>query len=113
MAPADKRLRPGANSAAIRCYGQGLGDCFLLAFPRAEAPANPCYVVIDCGIARGTPDEEARMQRIVQDIRDATGGHLDVLAVTHQHYDHVVGFVHAAAQWESISADRLFLPWTE
>ena len=113
MAPADKRLRPGANSAAIRCYGQGLGDCFLLAFPRPDSPRNPCYVVIDCGVAKGTPDEEERMQRVVADIHAATGGHLDVLAVTHQHYDHVIGFVHAEERWRTFQVEQLFLPWTE
>lgn len=108
-----QRLLPKANTAAIRCYGQGLGDCFLIAFPRNDKPDDPFYMVIDCGVAHGTPDEAARMQQVVADIAAATGGHLDVLAVTHQHYDHVIGFVHAEQQWKQIAVDQLFLAWTE
>lgn len=113
--PADTtaRLIPEAETAAIRCYGQGLGDCFLLAFPRAATPKEPCYVVIDCGIAKGTPDEAERMQTIVRDIHAATGGRLDMLAVTHQHYDHVIGFAHAEAIWKTFTVAHVYLPWTE
>src|SRR5947208_1258821 len=64
VADTSKRLKPDGNRAAIRCYGQGLGDCFLLAFPRPGKPDQPFYVVIDCGIASGTPDEEVRMQKV-------------------------------------------------
>lgn len=114
MAPdITKRLKPAAHTAAIRCYNQGLGDCFLLAFPRDEKPDDPAYVVIDCGVACGTPDEEKRMRQVVADIDAATGGHIDVLALTHQHYDHVIGFVHAKNLWDHITIERLYLPWTE
>lgn len=107
------RLFPQEKTVAIRCYGQGLGDCFLLAFPRERQAENPCYVVIDCGVAKGTPDEAARMQQVVADIKEATDGHIDVLALTHQHYDHVIGFFHAQDLWNEITVDQLYLPWTE
>jgi ribonuclease BN (tRNA processing enzyme) len=113
MSATADRLRPAPDSVAIRCYNLGLGDCFLIAFPRPEQPEEPYYVVIDCGIARGTPDEKNRMRVVVQDIADATGSRLDALAVTHQHYDHVIGFVHAHDIWKTIHVDQLWLPWTE
>jgi hypothetical protein len=116
-------------------YGQGVGDCFLLAFPRtrataedAAAPARrarPVYVLIDCGVVGGTPGGPQRMRQIVRDIRettqdealrDAAGrpkGHLDLLIVTHEHWDHVSGFIQAADEWQRIQVDALWLAWTE
>jgi hypothetical protein len=107
------RLIPDPNTVAIRLYGQGLGDCFLLASPAAEAGADPCYVVIDCGIAKNTPDEEARMAAVVADIGKATGGVIDILAITHEHYDHISGFFHSKAAWQALTVRSLWLPWTE
>src|SRR5262245_14585224 len=97
-------FRPREGEVRIRMYGQGLGDCFLLAFPRTHAtpavPAadteRPVYVLIDCGVITGTPNASQRMKRIVQDIRlttrddslppaaDGPQGHLDLLILTHE-----------------------------
>ncbi len=110
---APDRLLPGPNEVKMRLYGQGLGDCFLLAFARDGKPDNPCYVVIDCGVGMNTPDEKDRMNTIVRDINTATGGHIDVLAVTHEHYDHVIGFLHAKAEWQQIKVDAVWTAWTE
>jgi hypothetical protein len=109
---------PAGKQVAMRLYGQGLGDCFLLAFRRAETPlgnedTDPCYVVIDCGVAKGTPDAELRMRGIVTNILYATGGTVDVLAVTHEHYDHVIGFHYADEEWNKIAVNDVWLPWTE
>lgn len=109
----DKRLLPRPGEVRMRLYGQGLGDCFLLAFPRRDEPENPCYLVIDCGVAKSTPDKRERTRQIVEDIHRATGGHLDALAITHQHYDHISGFQDAWREWGEIRVDALYLPWTE
>lgn len=110
---ASERIYPGPNEVKIRLYGQGLGDCFLLAFPRPGHVDNPCYVVIDCGAAMSTPDRVGRAKKVVQDIQKATGGHIAVLAVTHQHFDHVSGFIDAWQEWNAIQVDTIYLPWTE
>lgn len=126
-------LIPRGNQILVRMYGQGLGDCFLLAFPRARpagadaagASARPVYVLIDCGVIGGTPDGPNRMKRIVRDIKEATRddavrddaghpmGHLDLLVVTHEHWDHVSGFVQARDEWAQIRVDTLWMAWTE
>lgn len=106
------RLLPKSGTAELRLYNVGLGDCFLLAFP-TDDPQRPCYFVIDCGIAKNTPDERDRMKLIVQDIIDSTGGKIDVLAVTHEHYDHVSGFSHAKDLWQSLTVGSVWLPWIE
>lgn len=109
----DQRLLPRPGEVRMRLYGQGLGDCFLLAFPRRGEPENPCYLVIDCGVAMSTPDKVLRTKRIVEDLKLATGGHLDALALTHQHFDHISGFQDAWQEWGEIRVDALYLPWTE
>jgi hypothetical protein len=114
-------------------YGQGLGDCFLLTLPRTAAtPAaptpdigRPVFVLIDCGVIMGTPGGGDRMRRVVEDIRqttldhgivDAAGaakGHLDLLVITHRHWDHLSGFVYAADAWRGIQIDALWTSWAE
>ncbi|MEP7011604.1 MAG: hypothetical protein ABJC13_14875 [Acidobacteriota bacterium] len=110
---ATPKLLPAEGEIKMRLYGQGLGDCFLLAFPRPGKPLDPCYLVIDCGVAMSTPDKKVRIQTVVENLREATGGHIDVLAITHQHYDHISSFVDARDLWQTIKVDALYLPWTE
>jgi len=90
-------------------YRQGLGDSFLLTFPRPERDA---HVLIDCGVLTGTPDAEARMQRIARNIVDTTGG-LDALVVTHEHWDHISGFLQAEAIFDELRVKEVWLAWTE
>lgn len=107
------------NEIAVRMYGQGFGDCFLLAFPRTNAdggdanPADPVYVVIDSGVFFGTPDQKKRMRAVAGSIRKATGGVVDLLIATHEHYDHLCGFEEARSEWKKIVVKRIWLPWTE
>ena len=41
------------KTVRVRMYRQGLGDCFLLSFPR---PGGESHVLIDCGVLDGTAD---------------------------------------------------------
>jgi hypothetical protein len=38
---------------------------------------------------------------------------VDILVITHQHYDHISGFLQARDIWSQIKVDALYLPWTE
>ena len=128
-------LRPGDNEVLIRMYGQGVGDCFLLAFPRTRPtaavgevdPKRPVYVLIDCGVLARTPEPTVRMRDIVADIRRTTHdpnlrpttdgkatGHLDLLIITHEHWDHLSGFIYTEAkkEWDGIQIDALWTSWT-
>ncbi|MCD0168142.1 MBL fold metallo-hydrolase [Deinococcus sp. 23YEL01] len=89
----------------------GLGDCFLLAFPRPDTP--PCYVLIDCGLFQGSTDTSKRLQRTMKLIGEATGEHLDAVVLTHQHYDHLSGFKLAWSTFETFTVDEVWLAWTE
>jgi phosphoribosyl 1,2-cyclic phosphodiesterase len=91
-------------------YRQGLGDCFLLTFPK---PQSESHVLIDCGVLTGTADAQARMRNVAQNIIDATKGRLDALVVTHEHWDHISGFLQAEEIFNTLSVGEVWLAWTE
>ena len=94
---------------AVRMYRDILGDCFLLRIP---ADGQPTHVLIDCGILQGMPEAEARARRIMADIARETN-HLDVLIVTHEHWDHLSGFRQASDIFDRLTVGELWLAWTE
>lgn len=100
-----------AAGVKIRMYRQGLGDCFLLAF--ATDAGRPCYVLIDCGVLLGTQDAGGKMRRIAESLRDSTGGRIDVLVATHQHWDHLSGFDQAREVFDEIDFGEVWVAWTE
>lgn len=109
-----KPRKPAADfRVRIRMYQQGLGDCFLLTFPAGKS--KEAHVMIDCGIVLGTTDPGKVMTQVAQDIKDATGGKVDVLAITHEHWDHLSGFDPAQARnvFKGVKFGRLWLAWTE
>jgi beta-lactamase superfamily II metal-dependent hydrolase len=115
-----RKAGPATPEAVIRMYRVGFGDCFLLTLPRQDAA--PFRMLIDCGVAQRTANEAALMQEILRDVIDETKGELDVLVVTHEHYDHVSGLLAAADLFltpgEAADAKRLrvretWFAWTE
>lgn len=99
------------GTVKIRMYRPGLGDCFLLAFPGHRN--EPRYMMIDCGVLLGTANDKETIREIVRDINTATGGHLHVLVVTHEHWDHISGFVKAEELFKQFKVDRVWWAWTE
>jgi hypothetical protein len=59
--------------------------------------------------------QEEWMQRIARDIASTTGGRIDLLMITHEHWDHISAFSKEQARsvFESIKLGALWLPWTE
>jgi beta-lactamase superfamily II metal-dependent hydrolase len=110
---ATKKKTPSKSSRLqVRMYRQGLGDCFLITVPRTGA--RPFRMLIDCGVVLGTPDPVPTMTRVVEDIVAATGGEIDVLVVTHEHWDHVSGFVQASNLFfHELRVHNVWLAWTE
>jgi hypothetical protein len=114
--------RPGATKAAsaaagyrakVRMYRQGLGDCFLISLPRADRSDRPFYVMIDCGVVLGTADPRTIMTQVMEDIVGTTGGAIDVLVATHEHWDHLSGFVQAKEVFDKLKVGEVWLAWTE
>jgi hypothetical protein len=106
--------RAVGDRITIRMYRQGLGDCFLLTFPRAGQ--DPYRVVIDCGVILGQPDATRIIREVVEDIIQTTGGRIDLLAATHEHWDHVSGFAQARDLWTDaarLQVGEVWMGWTE
>jgi hypothetical protein len=90
-----------------------LGDCFLI---RILDGGSQSAILIDCGILQGSPDAQDRMKAIAQNIVDTTGGRLDLLVVTHRHWDHIAGFSLAADTFfdpDRLKIDNIWMGWTE
>jgi len=101
-------------------YRQGLGDCFLVTLPKQDG--TPWRMLIDCGVILGTRDIGARLAEVVKNLADDTGGRVDVLAVTHEHYDHVAAFAgppklfcgqHEQRQQGQLQVGEVWFAWTE
>jgi glyoxylase-like metal-dependent hydrolase (beta-lactamase superfamily II) len=97
-------------TARIRMYRQGLGDCFLLTFPKGRGES---HVLIDCGVLKGTPEAQERLRTIAEDIVKTTKKKLDVLVVTHEHWDHVSGFIQAQTELAQLQVGQVWVAWTE
>ena len=108
--PATPRRRKVA--VTVRMYKGLLGDCFLL---RLKSGAEVSHILIDCGILQNIEGDRATMRAVARSIRKATGEHLDLLVVTHEHHDHISGFVHADdILFDPVfEIDNLWMGWTE
>ena len=98
----------------VRMYRQGLGDCFLITIPRKNG--NPFYAVIDCGVILGTQDAGTIMTGVVEHIIQTTGGHVDLVVATHEHWDHISGFGQAREIWTDksrLTVGEVWLSWAE
>ncbi|MBI1344884.1 MBL fold metallo-hydrolase [bacterium] len=105
--------KPSSN-VTIRMYCQGLGDCFLLRFPRQDDATQSTYVMIDCGVIIGTEQAPEKMAQVVDDIIQTTNGKIDLLIVTHEHWDHLSGFVQVKEKFKKqLHFETVWLAWTE
>jgi len=109
-------LTAPSSGVTVRMYRQGLGDCFLLAFPTDTG--KPFYMLIDCGIARTLAPNHTgpTIKEVAAHVKDSTGGRIDLLVVTHAHWDHIAGFSPtrgAASVFQSMQIGQVWLPWTE
>jgi hypothetical protein len=96
---------------SVRMYRQGLGDCFLITFPSDSG--RPFYMLIDSGVVLGTPDPATRMKSVVGDIARSTDSQIDLLVVTHEHWDHVSGFIQVQDLFENLKIQQVWVAWTE
>lgn len=100
------------NRLRVRMYRQGLGDSFLLTYSAPERDERT-HLLIDCGVLKGTEDAAQRMQEVAQNVRDETDGHLDVLVATHEHWDHLSGFLQAGSIFDTLEVGEVWVGWTE
>ena len=85
---------PTAVRVTVRVYRQGLGDCILVRVKRSGR--DDFKLMIDCGVVLGTPDAAKTMTRVMENSGQRHQEKVDVLAITHEHWDHLSGFTQAA-----------------
>jgi metallo-beta-lactamase superfamily protein len=101
-----------ADDVTIRMFCQGLGDCFLVTIP--QIGSRPYSILIDFGLALGTPSGETIMRQAVAKIAELTQGVIDLVVLTHEHWDHVSGYVLAAEALKTqLTFNHLWVAWTE
>ena len=109
--PAGAAAPATAPAVTVRHYCQGIGDCHLLSFPKADG--SVFRMLIDCGIHPSVKGGPAIIDEIVADIRTVTGGRIDILVVTHEHWDHVSGFSTASEMFKDFTVNEVWMAWTE
>jgi len=88
----------------IRAYNVGFGDCLLVRIPDGSATR---WLLIDFGNAPGQQND--RFQDIAEDIEKETGGHLDVVVMTHEHLDHIEGFSSTRKVFNRMTVDQVWM----
>jgi len=103
---------PNTVSTRIRMHRmQELGECFLLSF---TANARRSHLLIDCGTFQNGGPSKARLGQVVKSIKDALNGKpLNAVVGTHQHNDHMNGFLHCAPEFERIGIEQVWLSWLD
>jgi beta-lactamase superfamily II metal-dependent hydrolase len=129
---------PEMNSVSVRMYRGLLGDCFLLTL-RAEGERK--FALIDCGVLQNVPsgsdlvadlpESVTKMvgragllavqagpdliRRVAKDVLETTEGHIHLLILTHEHFDHLSGFGFASEAFQDpkVKIDELWMAWTE
>jgi len=101
----------------IRMYRLGIGDCFLLTLPGETG--KPFHLLIDCGThssERGGPKNNRdpwRTEAAAADILEVTGGRLNAVVGTHEHWDHLSGFLQGKQFFEKCEAEVIWCSWAE
>jgi hypothetical protein len=112
-------VRKTNGAVSIRMYRGLLGDFFLV---KHAAGGRVFRMLIDCGVlqcigtAEAKPSTSRGKERIVANVADfmtETGGHVDLVVATHEHYDHLSGFILARDQFEKLTIGKVWMAWTE
>lgn len=96
---------------ALRLYCHGLGDCSLVGVPREDG--GTFWILIDCGLHSAAKGGRERIAAVVDDVRTVTGGRIDVVVGTHEHWDHLSAFHPAAGLFDGVQVGEVWFPWTE
>ena len=99
-------------SATICMYRlRELGDCFMVTF---SAGASTSRLLIDCGSFRNGAASATRLDRITKAMTANLGGApIDVVVGTHQHNDHLSGFVHCEDAFREMGVEQVWLSWLD
>jgi len=104
-------MRAPETGVTVRMYRTGFGDCFLLAFRGDDG--KPVYMLIDCGVHSQYKGGGDKIREVVNDLRAATGGHIEIVAITHEHADHISGFYAGQEIFKEMAVSQAWFGWTE
>lgn len=96
-------------SVTVRMYNQhNLGDCFLLKF---EDGNKESFMLIDFGSY--TSGNNARELEIAQDICKTVGENPLIIVLTHQHKDHLTGFITAESVMKDLNVSEVWFSYLD
>jgi hypothetical protein len=98
------------DQVVIRMYRMGTGDCFTIKFLKDGKVSFK--MMIDCGCWSGSKEDlEPFLDELKEDVEDT----IDVLVVTHEHKDHVLGFERGKDLFTDgdFRVGRVWMAWTE
>ena len=107
---ASKTQAGTGSHVTIRHYCQGIGDCHLMKFRKDDGA--DFWMLIDCGIHSSITGGTEKIAAIVADIASLTKK-LDVIVVTHEHWDHVSAFLTEAEEFAKFTVGEVWMAWTE
>ncbi len=113
-APAPPTAGDDTPAVRLRLYCHGLGDCLLVELPTDAGP--PFRLLIDCGLHSAEPGARDRLQAVIDDLRTETGGRIDAVAGTHEHWDHLSGFLQHRDRWgaaNGLDIGEVWMSWAE
>lgn len=88
-----------------------LGDCFMVTFSDGSSESR---MLIDCGSFRNSAASAARLEKVAKAIaKELAGAPIDVVVGTHQHNDHVSGFVHCEKAFRKTGIEQAWLSWLD
>ncbi len=96
------------DGVSIRMYKIGTGDCFVLKF--TANTQRKFVMLIDCGSCEG---DKQRFNEFVAEINTFVNQRIDLLVVTHEHLDHIIGFSRGQEEFKKIQVDHVWVAWTE
>jgi len=77
-----------------------------------KAGGGAFWMLIDCGIHSSVPNGSQTIRDIVDNIWTLTK-RLDVIVLTHEHWDHNSGFFSAIEKFKQFKVGEIWLGWTE
>ena len=107
--PPPKSTGKAITHADVRMYRIGTGDCFAIKF--FSGATETFTMMIDCGAWSG---DKATFETHVKDLKAYLNDKVDVLVVTHEHQDHVLGFERCADLFtKNFTIGKIWMSWAE
>lgn len=101
-------MKKSIEKVEVRMYRIGTGDCLLLKFfPKGK---DHFTMMIDFGSCKGN---KARFNEFAQEIGKFVNNRIDLLVITHEHLDHIIGFARGLEEFQEFSIGYVWVAWTE